>query len=192
MVRAIKAIADGSSSHAQRARIRLFQLYIDRYGVDATQAPELALSWLLRFADAGGFEREGSWLGRLFDAFGMQLPEEISLEPLLHRGVLDGSHVAFEDLKKYYPGSYEAALAMFRECGGCMIQQPPYVTYPWINLQRPQNVLEIYQNNTDAEIQDVLASDNADTLLHCAARAGYLDTWILSWSWLTLAWKPMH
>jgi ankyrin repeat protein len=36
--------------------------------------------------------------------------------------------------------------------------------------------LEICQNNPDTEIQGILASDQEDTLLHCAARSGYLDT----------------
>jgi len=175
IIHALEAVASSNSVHANQASFQLLQLHVSRYGTGITSASDMALIWLARYGDGGGYDSIGHSVGRIFDALGVQLDEEIPFEALLRQGALRGSHTAFEDLKKYYPNAYDETLALFRECGGArgMLQRP--TMFPWVDVSSLEGIGKAIENSPSVELCDIYATEDEDTLLHCAARSGYLE-----------------
>ncbi|RPA93812.1 ankyrin [Choiromyces venosus 120613-1] len=135
----------------------------------------MTLLWLSHYADSGGYDEIGHSIGRIFNALGAQLDEEILFQVLLRQGALKGSHTAFEDLKTYYPEAYDETLALFRECGGAMGMLQRSALFPWADVSSLEGIAEAIENSPGFELGDIHVTEDEDTLLHCAARSGYLE-----------------
>ncbi|CUS10339.1 unnamed protein product [Tuber aestivum] len=170
-----KAVASSDSAHAHQASFQLFQLLLGRYGEGVTSASEMAIVWLSHYADSGGYDGIGHLVGRIFDALGAQLDDEIPFQALLRQGALKGSHTAFEDLKEYYPDAYDETLALFRECGGAMGMTQQSALFPWVDVSSLQGIADAIEESSGVELCDIRVTEDQDTLLHCAARSGYLE-----------------
>jgi len=175
IIHALEAVASSNSVHAHQASFQLFQLLINRYGAGIASASDMALIWLTHYADSGGYDEIGHLIGRIFDALGVQLDEEIPFQALLRQGALKGSHTAFEDLKKYYPNAYDETLALFRECGGARGMLQRSALFPWVDVSGLEGIGEAIENSPGVELCDIYVTEDEDTLLHCAARSGYLE-----------------
>ncbi|KAG0641020.1 hypothetical protein HOY80DRAFT_956446 [Tuber brumale] len=171
---ALEAVASSSSVHAHQASFQLFRLLLNRYGTGITGASDMALTWLSHYADGGGYDGIGHLVGRIFDALGVQLDEEIPFQALLRQGALKGSHTAFEDLKKHYPDAYDETLALFRERGGAMGMSQRSELFPWVDVRSLEGIANAIENSPSVELRDIYVTEDEDTLLHCAARSGYL------------------
>ncbi|CUS10335.1 unnamed protein product [Tuber aestivum] len=170
-----KAVACSDLAHARLARFQLFQLLLNRYGEGITGAWEMTLVWLSHYAESGGYDGIGHLVGRIFDALGVQLDERIPLRALLRQGALKGSHTAFEDLKKYYPDAYDETLALFRECGGAMGMSQRSALFRRVDVRSLGGIANAIGNSPGVELCNIHVTEDQDTLLHCAARSGYLE-----------------
>jgi len=47
--------------------------------------------------------------------------------------------------------------------------------FPWVDVRGLAGIGKAIENSPDAELCDIYVSEDEDTLLHCAARAGYLE-----------------
>ena len=175
VIHALEAVASSNSVHAHRASFQLFRMLVGRYGSGITCASDMALRWLTHYADSGGYDEIGHLVGRIFDALGVQLDDEIPFEALLRQGALKGSHTAFEDLRKYYPDAYDETLALFRECGGARGMSQRSEMFPWVDVSSLEGIGKAIENSPGVELCDIYATEDEDTLLHCAARSGYLE-----------------
>ena len=175
IIHTLEAVASSDSVYAHRASFRLFQLLVNRYGTGIAGASDMALMWVAHYANGGGCDRIGHLVGRIFDALGVQLNGEIPFEALLRHGALKGSHTAFEDLKKYYPNAYDETLALFRECGGAMGMLQRSAMFLWVDVSSLEGIGKAIQNSPGVKLCDIHATEDEDTLLHCAARSGYLE-----------------
>ncbi|CUS10338.1 unnamed protein product [Tuber aestivum] len=175
VIHALEAVASSNSVHAHRASFQLFHLFLNRYGEGITGASEMTLVWLLRYMDSGGYDRLGHLVARIFDALGAQLDKEIPLQALLRQGALKGSHTAFEDLKKYYPDTYDETLALFRERGGAMGVSQRSALFRRVDVRSLGGIADAIGNSPGVELCNIHVTEDQDTLLHCAARSGYLE-----------------
>ncbi|CUS10336.1 unnamed protein product [Tuber aestivum] len=174
VIHALGAVSCSDSAHAHKANFLLFQLLLNRYGEGVPGASEMTLVWLLRYMNSGGYDQTGHFVARIFDALGVQHDKEIPLQALLRQGALKGSHTAFEDLKKYYPDAYDETLALFRECGGAMRMTQRSALFPWVDTSSFEGITDAIEESPGVELCDIHVTENQDTLLHCAARSGYL------------------
>ncbi|CUS10334.1 unnamed protein product [Tuber aestivum] len=174
VIHALEAVSCSDSAHAHKANFLLFQLLLNRYGEGVPGASEMTLVWLLHYMNSEGYDETGHFVARIFDALGFQHDKEIPLQPLLRQGALKGSHTAFEDLKKYYPDAYDETLALFRECGGAMHMTQRSALFPWVDISSLEGIADAIEESPGVELCDIHVTENQDTLLHCAARSGYL------------------
>ena len=175
IIHGLEAVASSDSVHAHQASFQLFQILVNCYGTGITGASDMALMWLRNYANGGGYDKIGHLVGRIFDALGVELDEEIPFEALLRQGALKGSHTAFEDLKKYYPDAYDETLSLFRECGGARGMLQRAELFPWVDVSSLEGIGKAIENSPDVELCDIYVSEDEDTLLHCAAQSGYLE-----------------
>ena len=106
---------------------------------------------------------------------GVGLDEEVPLQALLQQGALKGSHTVFEAQKKYYPDAYDETLSLFCECGVAMGVLRRSGLFPWVDVSGLEGIREAIENSPGVELCDINITEDEDTLLHCAARSGYLE-----------------
>jgi len=175
IIHALEAVASSNSVHAHQASLQLLQLLANRCGTGIAGASDMALRWLTRYANSGGYDEIGHLICRFYDALGVELDEEIPFEALLRQGALKGSHTAFEDLRKYYPDAYDETLALFRKCGGARGMSQRSAMFPWVDVSGLEGIGKAIEDSPGVELCDIYVSEDEDTLLHCAARSGYLE-----------------
>jgi len=175
IIHALEAVVSGNSVHTNEASFQLYQPLVNRYGTGITSPSDMALMWLRDYADRWGYDKVGHSVGKIFDALGVRLDEDIPFQALLRQGALKGSHTAFEDLQKYHPNAYDETLALFRQCGGARGTLQRAAPFPWVDVSSMEGTGEVIENSPGVELCDIYVSEEEDTLLHCAARSGYLE-----------------